>query len=272
MTAAEPAFDGYVESTLDALLIFEACRRGICPRITRRLQEKERKLIKSGAVFVFDEREAGIKRWTDGLVWSPSRILNNFLVYRELDKRQTAAAAQAAASSNSTAAPSTSAETGGGASPRSQYSSPVQPSSPVPDVPLPLTLPPGNLSPPSPSSAFNRPRRMSDTNDAALNRARERALVGSLTSSYRFKGQGLVKKTISISGMHMISYYRMEDVLQARLRTPSSIPEYASLRISPNFLLHQNFRNPPHTEIGPDGQPVYRGEADGTAPSPTLGV
>lgn len=28
----------------------------------------------------------GIKRWTDGRVWSPSRILGNFLIYRELDK------------------------------------------------------------------------------------------------------------------------------------------------------------------------------------------
>lgn len=29
---------------------------------------------------VFDEGESGIKRWTDGLIWSPSRILSNFLV------------------------------------------------------------------------------------------------------------------------------------------------------------------------------------------------
>jgi hypothetical protein len=37
-------------------------------------------MVQSGAVFVFDEHESGIKRWTDGLVWSPSRILGNFLV------------------------------------------------------------------------------------------------------------------------------------------------------------------------------------------------
>lgn len=30
----------------------------------------------------------GIKRWTDGLVWSPSRINGNFLIYRELDDRK----------------------------------------------------------------------------------------------------------------------------------------------------------------------------------------
>ncbi|KAL1923008.1 uncharacterized protein VTP21DRAFT_9384 [Calcarisporiella thermophila] len=80
-------FYGFIESTQDALLLFEACRRGILPRVCRRLQEKERKLVRSGSVFIFDERESGIKRWTDGLVWSPSRILGNFLVYRELEKR-----------------------------------------------------------------------------------------------------------------------------------------------------------------------------------------
>ena len=40
-------------------------------------------MVQSGAVFVFDEHESGIKRWTDGLVWSPSRILGNFLVSHE---------------------------------------------------------------------------------------------------------------------------------------------------------------------------------------------
>ncbi|KAG0044248.1 hypothetical protein BGZ83_010507 [Gryganskiella cystojenkinii] len=41
-------------------------------------------LIEPGSVFVFDEDESGICRWTDGRIWSPSRICGNFLVYREL--------------------------------------------------------------------------------------------------------------------------------------------------------------------------------------------
>lgn len=44
-------------------------------------------MITSGSVFVFDEDESGIKRWTDGFFWSPSRILGNFLLYRETEKR-----------------------------------------------------------------------------------------------------------------------------------------------------------------------------------------
>lgn len=49
--------------------------------VNRRLKEDERKLmIKSGTIFIWDEKVAGMKRWTDGLLWSPSRILQNFLV------------------------------------------------------------------------------------------------------------------------------------------------------------------------------------------------
>ncbi|GAC98910.1 cAMP-independent regulatory protein [Pseudozyma hubeiensis SY62] len=57
------------------------------PKITRRLRDDERKQIASGTIFVFDEVESSIKRWTDGMIWSPSRILNNFLVYREVEKK-----------------------------------------------------------------------------------------------------------------------------------------------------------------------------------------
>lgn len=75
-----PPFIGFIETTYDALLIFEAARRGAIPRITRRLNDPEKPMIHSGAVFLFDEHESGIKRWTDSIVWSPSRILGNFLV------------------------------------------------------------------------------------------------------------------------------------------------------------------------------------------------
>ncbi|KAI1316217.1 hypothetical protein EDD11_010327 [Mortierella claussenii] len=190
-------FHGYIETTQDTLLIFEACRRGLLPRICRRLQEKERRIVQSGTVFVFDERESGIKRWTDGLVWSPSRILGNFLVYRELDKRNS-----------------------------------------------------GKKD----ASPIDRASRSSSSSDveSALEKNKERALVGSLTNSYRFKKNGLVKKTMSIVvngvSQHLISYYSKDDVLAGKLRTPSSVPELASLEISPEFLMKQNFRIPPTVE------------------------
>ncbi|KAG0372927.1 hypothetical protein BGX24_012393 [Mortierella sp. AD032] len=175
-------FHGKIDETVDALIILEACRQGVMPRITRRLLAAERgetgpppppppqdedtdnynspssystrhstrlsaatpssatntssssssftpvsalslspttvtsrhiqssssalfpstssssspstsstapnpSLIIPGSVFVFDEQESGICRWTDGKIWSPSRISGNFLVYRELYRK-----------------------------------------------------------------------------------------------------------------------------------------------------------------------------------------
>ncbi|KAI9454738.1 Gti1/Pac2 family-domain-containing protein [Lactarius psammicola] len=75
-------FIGYVETTTDALRLIMAARQGIIPRITRRLNDSERRsMIRSGAVFVFCVEESGIRRWTEGLSWSPSRIVGNFLVW-----------------------------------------------------------------------------------------------------------------------------------------------------------------------------------------------
>ena len=60
-------FCGYVDTTADALRLIQAARCGLIPRITRRLNELERRsMIKSGAIFVFSVDESGIKRWTDG--------------------------------------------------------------------------------------------------------------------------------------------------------------------------------------------------------------
>ncbi|KAI9311965.1 Gti1/Pac2 family-domain-containing protein [Dichotomocladium elegans] len=78
---------GYIKSPHDALIILEACRRGQLNRVQRRLSTKERTKIKSGSVFAWDEGEAGMRRWTDGRTWSPSRVLGSFLTYRELDMK-----------------------------------------------------------------------------------------------------------------------------------------------------------------------------------------
>ncbi|KAL2063885.1 hypothetical protein VTL71DRAFT_4379 [Oculimacula yallundae] len=79
---------GHVRSPADAIKLFEACRLGILPRVQRRLSEKERQSIKSGSVFVWDEREAGMRRWTDGKSWSASRVSGSFLTYREMEGKR----------------------------------------------------------------------------------------------------------------------------------------------------------------------------------------
>lgn len=72
----------------DAIILFEACRLGLLPRVQRRLSEKERQAIRSGSVFVWDEREAGMRRWTDGKSWSASRVSGSFLTYREMEGKR----------------------------------------------------------------------------------------------------------------------------------------------------------------------------------------
>ncbi|KAJ1672946.1 Gluconate transport-inducing protein, partial [Spiromyces aspiralis] len=79
---------GFVETTRDALLIFEACRLNLLPRVQRRFGERERQSIRSGSVFVWDEEESGMRRWTDGRTWSPSRVHGSFLIYYELEGRR----------------------------------------------------------------------------------------------------------------------------------------------------------------------------------------
>ncbi|KAG6831503.1 hypothetical protein H0H92_009771 [Tricholoma furcatifolium] len=73
-----PPFTGYVETTLHALRLIHAARQGVIPRITRRLNDAERRtMIKAGAVFVFSVEESGIKRWT-GRRSSPDNNLVTF--------------------------------------------------------------------------------------------------------------------------------------------------------------------------------------------------
>ena len=149
-TWTEPPWSGWIETTGDALLILEAARRGLIPRVTRRLVDSERKMITSGSVFVFDEVESGIKRWTDGFFWSPSRILGNFLLYRETDKR--------------------------GAGHRSTR----------------LDTDTNDDDSKAESQLLSRPK--TDNASMGVDKHKERTLVGSLTNSYKFKPDGLMKK------------------------------------------------------------------------------
>jgi hypothetical protein len=102
-------------------------------------------------------------------------------------------------------------------------------------------------------------------------KVRERALVGSLTNSYKFKKNGLIKKSMSIvvDGVHqnLISYYDIEDVMAGRLRTPSNVPELAILEISPDFLHKQNFRIP--LLIEPGGEVTGEQQQDLPSPPPS---
>ena len=213
----QPTYTGHVSTTHDALILFEACLIGHLNHVPRRPHDRERNsLIRSGCVFIYEENASGIKRWTDGVTWSPSRILGNFLVYRELDKPFPP-----------------------GEKKRAKKKTARQPARPGEPYPRP------DSSADSYSPTAPHPAGFANTqtpNDA------ERQLIGSLIDSYGFKPNGLVKKTMSVTVQgvthHLVSYYNMDDVKNGLLEQPSQDHALSSIRPRPELTSKQSFRAP----------------------------
>lgn len=228
-----PSFQGRIETTLDALLLVEASIQGYVPHVPRRVHERERAdLIVSGNVFIYEEHASGIKRWTDGVAWSPSRILDNFLVYRELKGPFPAGEKKRALKKDRKSS-------GGIVKPSASSPAPINPfairngsfsAGPFPDAPFPGS-----------NDSFSNPAGQS--NDVSET---ERRLVGSLVDSYEFKESGLVKKTISITYRnvthHIVGYYTVQDA--EHLITPTRSPELRQFIPRSELLYGNNFRAP----------------------------
>ncbi|KAF7703838.1 Gluconate transport inducer 1 [Cucumispora dikerogammari] len=76
---------GYIKTLEDAYLIIHAARLRLIKTIDKRLSDEEKRNIDSGKIYVFFETPNGIKRWTDGMFWSPSRVKGPFLDYEIID-------------------------------------------------------------------------------------------------------------------------------------------------------------------------------------------
>lgn len=204
-----PTYFGYVNSTKDALLVIQATLNSQLLAVPRRPHDKERScMIKSGSIFVFIEERSGIKRWTDGIAWSPSRILGKFLVYRELDKN---AANDRADERYKKKRKSVSSDLSDSDFNTHQAESLIS------------HAPTNELYTLSRSSVPNR------------------SLVGSLVASYAFRDQGLIKKTMSLTvsteslhneTIHLVSYYNAEDVMNGSLARPSDSSNLKELHVS----------------------------------------
>lgn len=222
-----PTFHGFVHNSMDGLILFEACLSGKLHHVPRRPHDRERSsLIKSGSIFIYEENASGIKRWTDGVAWSPSRILGNFLIYRELEKPFPPGEKKRAMKRKRTSMP-------GEPYPRRDSDDTDGPE---------LTTP---LTPPTPNMGGEVKSELpSSDQDKEL----ERSLIGSLVDSYGFRPDGLVKKTMSISingiSHHMVSYYKVDDVKNNALPRPLSDPRLQSISVRPELYLKQNFRAP----------------------------
>ncbi|WVO15370.1 hypothetical protein L204_103026 [Cryptococcus depauperatus] len=80
----QPAAICALKSPVDAIHVLEAVRLGLVPRVTRRLTGHERSFIRPGTVWVWEEEETNMRRWTDGRRWGASRVGGGgFLVYTE---------------------------------------------------------------------------------------------------------------------------------------------------------------------------------------------
>jgi hypothetical protein len=217
-----PTFYGHIASTQDALLLFEACLSGALNHVARRPHDRERaSLIKSGNVFIYEEHSSGIKRWTDGVPWSPSRILGNFLVYRELE-RPFPPGEKKRATKRSKRSPGISKQDSYGGSSSGM------------------------------SNGYNAASAAASIVDSlsttSLSKETERSLIGSLIDSYGFKEEGLVKKTVSVTvggvSHHLVSYYTVADVMNNKFSTPSKDPRFQHITPRPDLITKQNFRTP----------------------------
>lgn len=268
----QPTFNGYVGTIHDALLLFQATINGLLMPVSRRPHDRERAgIIKSGAVFIFSEQGAGIKRWTDGISWSPSRILGNFLVYRQLEKpfgpgEKKRAAKKSKIEDASPTLPSPGV--------KSQY--------PAPGGSTPGQAPNSNRYNPyggaqggAQAGGYGEYYHGHEGGSGAAtgpSPSSERSLVGSLVDSYGFKENGLIKKTISIvvSGIHhhMVSYYKPDDVLQGKFMTPSETEGIRELPITEELIKRQNFRIPPDSLNTTPGQTVSHSSYQGQTHQP----
>lgn len=77
---------GYIHNNDEALLIIHAVRLGLFKPAYERPSVEEREAITTGSIFCFIESKTGMKRWTDGKIWSPSKILGHFLLYKEVPR------------------------------------------------------------------------------------------------------------------------------------------------------------------------------------------
>ena len=254
----EPTFYGYVATSHDALLIFEAARGNqILSKVNRRPHDRERdRLIKSGNIFVFDEQSSGIRRWTDGVAWSPSRILGNYLIYRQLERPlQPGEKKRAQKHRLSNGGPRSSSDHNLDSPERlkndllpDRSPSPHETGGPIRTHAKKIKSDSSSGDSENGSVAGNpgKPRRWSED--------QEKELAGSLTDSYGFKEGGLIKKTMSVeyegSVHQLVSYYTIDDVMLSRLSIVSNDPRLADLTIGRDLMTRTNFRVHPSSEAG----------------------
>jgi hypothetical protein len=233
MIKAQPAFkptwQGFLDTTKDAMTVVEAALQGRLSHISRRPHDKERaEMLTSGTVLVYEENASGIKRWTDAVHWSPSRVMNNCLIYRQLIRALKPEEKKTALNPSC-----------GTKRKRKESAGPA------------ISKTGENIN--NSDDEFENPPfdgahsgEHDSTNKVYANFAQgltpdqQRRFCGSLIDSYEFKEGGLMKKTISVKYQgthhHVISYYSLEDVVSGKLKRPCQDAKLADIHPRPELL------------------------------------
>lgn len=236
MVKAQPAFKptwhGFLDTTKDAMTIVEAALQGRLSHISRRPHDKERaEMLTSGTVLVYEENASGIKRWTDAVHWSPSRVMNNCLIYRQLVR------ALKPEEKKSALNPSC-----GGKRKRKELVGPTitKAGDNVNNSEDEYDHPPFDGALPGDATPTDAMGKVYANFAQSLSPEQQRRFCGSLIDSYEFKEGGLMKKTISVKYQgtthHIISYYSLEDVVAGKLKRPFQDPKLAEIQPRPELL------------------------------------
>ena len=230
--AFKPTWHGFLDTTKDAMTIVEAALQGRLGHISRRPHDKERaEMLTSGTVLVYEENASGIRRWTDAVHWSPSRVMNNCLIYRQLTRALKPEEKRSALNPScggkrkrkESACPTTTKAGDDVHNDEEEYENPVFQGA--------IT---GEVTPVEPSDKVYANFAQTLTPD------QQRRFCGSLIDSYEFKEGGLMKKTISVkyqgTNHHIISYYTLEDVVQGKLKRPCEDSNLRDIQPRPELL------------------------------------
>ena len=227
--AFKPTWTGFLDTTKDAMTVVEAALQGRLNHISRRPHDKERaEMLTSGTVLVYEENASGIKRWTDAVHWSPSRVMNNCLIYRQLmralkpEEKKTALNPSCGTKRKRKESAGLSVTKTGENVNNSddEYENPSYE---------------GALSGEADSTG-----KVYANFAQGLTPDQQRRFCGSLIDSYEFKEGGLMKKTISVKYQgthhHVISYYSLEDVVSGKLKRPYQDPRLENIQPRPELL------------------------------------
>ncbi|KAJ4367014.1 Gluconate transport-inducing protein required for gluconate-H+ symport [Neocucurbitaria cava] len=227
--AFKPTWRGFLDTTKDAMTVVEASLQGRLNHISRRPHDKERaEMLTSGTVLVYEENASGIKRWTDAVHWSPSRVMNNCLIYRQLVRALKPEEKKTALNPSC-----------GTKRKRKEGSGPA-----MTKTGETLTNSDDEYEDPAfdgtPDGDADSMNKVYANFAQSLTPDQQRRFCGSLIDSYEFKEGGLMKKTISVKYQgthhHVISYYSLEDLVNGKLKRPFEDPRLADIQPRPELL------------------------------------